>query len=395
MGSLNAGKPYKRGDIWYFKITGPDGKRIQKSTGKKIKREAVEFAEAFLARINNGLPASAAPTLREELTRYLVPEKNPRYVTAQMQDKVSYTLGYADQVARHCNLLIKALDEKMPEVLGMPVDAIDRRTMKEVQVAIVQWRGRCRTSQAMYGTLKTIYSYLVDDSVVPSSPIARIPDIGYDKKEMIAIDSELIAWLLTRRDLFASERSYRFLALLATTGMRLSECMALSEDRLFRGTLMIDQQVSKFHDHPVKPKCGVVRSIPLSNISLSIIAEMKPDSDGWYFAGYTYSRISTDVGKLRAALLVADRINASVWKRLTPHLLRHSLNTNLLVAGCPELMTAEYLSWRHQNMIDMQKNYTHIKAKKLQAIANKIDEMYAPPRKDGENILNFSNKGSY
>lgn len=393
MGSLNIGKPYKRGEIWYFKITGPDGKRIQKSTGKKIKREAVEFAEAYLDKINNGSSTGKAPSLRSELERYTIPEQNPRYIQAQLQDKVSYTLSYADQLARQCKLLIKALGEKMPQVLDSPVDSLDRRIMKEVQVAIAEYRGRCRTAQHMFGTLKTIYSYLVDDSVVQHSPVANIPDIGYDKKEMIAIDSELIAWLLSRRDLFPSERSYRFLAILATTGMRLSEGMALSADKLFRGTLTIDQQVSKFHDHLVKPKCGVIRSIPLSKLTQSIIAEMKPDENGRYFEGYSYSRISIEVGTLKAILVREDKLNAATWKRLTPHLLRHSLNTNLLVAGCTELMAAEYLSWFHQNAVDTQKLYTHIKAKKLQGVADMIDEMYTQ-KTDNKNILEFSKQGT-
>lgn len=390
MGSLNVGKLYKRGDIWYFKITGPDGKRIQKSTGKKIKREATEYAEAYLQKTNTG--RTNAPSLRIELERYLIPESNPRYIQAQLQG-TPYTLSYAHQVARHCTLLIQALSDKMPEILDAPVDSLDRRDMKAVQVAIAEYRGRCRTAQHMFGTLKTIYSYLVDDSVVPSSPVARIPDIGYDRKKMIAIDSELIAWMLSRRDLFQNERCYHFVAILATTGMRLSECMALSVDKIFRGTLLIDQQVSKYSDEMVSPKCGVVRSIPLSKLTQDVIAEMVPDDNGRYFANYTYSKISSEVGTLKALLLHEDKLNAQVWKRLTPHLLRHSLNTNLLVEGCSDILTAEYLAWHHQDMIDMQRKYTHIKAKKLQSVADLIDEMYTY-KGDDKKILEFSREGN-
>lgn len=393
MGSLTIGKLYKRGNIWYFKVTAPDGKRIQRSTGRTKKGEALEYAQAYLAKLSFKTGGEMdAKSLRAELSRYLIPASNPRYRQAQIQGK-SYTIGYAKQVARHCKLLIEILEEKLPDSLGIPVDEMNRRDIKAIQAAIVEVRGNTRTSQHVFGTLKTVFSYLVDDGIVQQSVAAGIPDIGYKAKEIIAIEPELIAWMIHRKDLYPSHEAWAFFTILATTGMRKSEAMAIDSKSIYNGTLMIDQQVSPHVNHLVAPKCGIIRSVPLSRITQAALLEMHPDKQGRYFPNYTYNRITTDLMKLRVALATEDKENAVIWKSLTPHMLRHSANTNLLVAGASPVLVAEYLAWKHQELVDMQRRYTHMVAMNLKPVADKIDELYE--YKDAKkNILEFSKQGT-
>ena len=377
MGSLNIGKLYKRKLIWYFKITDNSGKRLQRSTGKTVKREAMEFAQQYLARLNDKGISPDANTLKEELARYLDPFTNPRYRQALLH-KTSYTLGYAKQVARHASLVTDALQKRLPAMLALPVDQCTRRDMKEIQIAIVEERGHCRTAQHMFGTLKTIFTYLADDSIIIQSPAAGIPDIGYEAKKMVAIEPELIAWMIGRKDLFPSPRAWAFFTFLAMTGMRKSEGMAIDTEHIQDGTLMIDQQVSPHHDHMVKPKCGVIRVIPLSQTALAALATLEPDKEGRYFGGYKYSDIATDVIKIRTALATEDKDNKEVWYTITPHILRHSANTNLLVSGASPVLVAEYLAWKHQELVDMQRRYTHLVAMNLVPVADMLDKLYAP-----------------
>lgn len=384
MASINVGKLYKRGVIWYFRVTGSDGKRIQRSTGQTIKKNAYEYAYAYLAKLGERGDVIDASSLRAELERYIVPESNPRYRQAMIQGK-SYTIGYAKQVARHCTLLISLLQDRFPEALSLHVDEITRRDVKAIQVSIVEERGNTRTAQHIFGTLKTVFSYLVDDGILQQSVAAGIPDIGYEAKKIIAIEPELIAWMISQKNLFPSHRAWAFFTILATTGMRKSEAMAIDSGHIHNGTLMIDQQVSPHQKDMAKPKCGVIRAVPLSRLAQEAITSIQPDEKGRYFPTYKYSSIATDIGKIRAALSAVDQDNADIWRTLTPHMLRHSANTNLLVSGCNPVLVAEYLAWRHQELIDMQRRYTHMVAMNLKPVADMLDELYSP-RKETKNL---------
>ena len=377
MASLNVGKLYKRGAVWYFRITGDNGKRIQKSTGKTKKGEALEYAQEYLLNLGKGdVPYMHCPTLKEELTLYLEPTTNPRYRQAQLHGAF-YSLGHARQVARLMDLMMKAMEKNAPGILDKPVDQITRRDMKDIQIACVESHGHTRTAQHMFSTLKTVFSHLREDGIIAQSPSAGIPEIGYEKKVPIAIEPELIAWMLTRADLFPSTQFYNYITVLATTGMRRSEALAIDTQHLHEGILLIDQQVSPHTDKMVKPKWGIVRAIPLPSLARQALAAQKPYNNGLLF-DLSINDVASAMIKLKAALKAVDQDNKDVWDKLTPHILRHSVNTNLLVSGANPVLVAEYLAWKHQELVDMQRRYTHMVAMNLKPVADMIDKLYTP-----------------
>ena len=63
--------------------------------------------------------------------------------------------------------------------------------------------------------------------------------------------------------------------------------------------------------------------------------------------------------------------------QLTAHKLRHSLNTNLMLAGANPLLVRTYLSWEHQGSNAVQAGYTHVYARNLLPVARVIDDMYS------------------
>lgn len=68
-----------------------------------------------------------------------------------------------------------------------------------------------------------------------------------------------------------------------------------------------------------------------------------------------------------------------IFSEMKSHTLRHSMNTNLLASGLPPLLVAEYLSWNHQCILDMQQRYTHVYAEAMRPVADRIDELYCLP----------------
>lgn len=375
MASISVGKLYKRGKIWYFRFTDQNGQRSQRSTGKTVKREAMEVAQAFIDALQaTGGSRHASEPLRTEIAKYTSIETNPRYRQAKLYG-TAYTLGYAKQVARLAGLLEQVLGSCRPSILDMPIGSITRRDLKEAQLRIVEERGHTRTSQHMFSTLKSMFSHLVDDGVLIQSPALGIPDIGYEKKRISAIDPSLIAWMLHEDRLFPCPIFRAYVTILASTGMRRSEAMAIDTHHITDGTLLIDQQASPHHDEPVPPKWGIIRTIPLPRIALDALARITPDSQGRYFSSYNQGSVTFQMQVLKGSLCSLDPDNKKIWSTLTPHVLRHSANTNLLVAGCSPVLVAEYLAWKHQELVDMQRRYTHMIAMNLKPIADAMDDL--------------------
>ena len=79
---------------------------------------------------------------------------------------------------------------------------------------------------------------------------------------------------------------------------------------------------------------------------------------------------------------------------LSPHKLRHALNTNLLAdqgieeGKVTENMVAEYLSWEHQDQSRMQRRYTHMVASRLIPVSDLISKIYS--NKIDESVLTVS-----
>jgi integrase len=151
--------------------------------------------------------------------------------------------------------------------------------------------------------------------------------------------------------------------------------------------LRIDQQWKG--TYYAEPKWGLARTIPLPKIAIKTLRSVTPEFDGSYFPKTT-GWVQIEFPKLRAALSAADPERRQTWDSLTPHVLRRSLNTNLIMAGVNARAIAEYLSWRHQDdsIMSMQERYLKVRLSHLQVVADAIDDML----KSNDNIIGFSAK---
>ena len=104
--------------------------------------------------------------------------------------------------------------------------------------------------------------------------------------------------------------------------------------------------------------------------------------------GKNYNTFITKLHR-KSVLIEHKKKDGSKWQKQTTihsftrgktaHILRHSLNTNLLANDVSPVMTAYYLAWQHQALIDMQQRYTHLQAMKLKSVADNIDIMFPIP----------------
>jgi integrase len=234
----------------------------------------------------------------------------------------------------------------------------------------------------------------VADDIILVSPASGIPNIGYKEKTLNAIHEEHLAWMIQQKHLFPSVEFWAYITVVATTGMRRGEAIAISTERLTGNLYTIDQQIKSNSQYISAPKGGFSRTIPLPQIAINALKEIQP-TDGPYYFPLSRNWVTSQLGLLKAALKAADPEHRSIWLSMTPHTLRRSLNTNLLVHGASDHLVAEYMSWRHQNqnndsVLVMQRRYLKLATNDLQQIADMIDTIYTYKEKEKkEEIIPF------
>ena len=191
------------------------------------------------------------------------------------------------------------------------------------------------------------------------------------------------------------KEDYVMFCLLAYTGMRRAEAAALTSgqirDGIYRGRAFHYIEIDRaFKDESWKvvgkPKWDLCRSIPINEWLYNKIKPLiKDDAKERLFPTYTQSRFRQMFDRLteNADIDSVEWEDKEAFLMLSPHKLRHALNTNLLAdqmeseGQVTETMVAEYLSWEHQDQSKMQRRYTHLVASRLLPVSDMIGEIYS------------------
>lgn len=194
--------------------------------------------------------------------------------------------------------------------------------------------------------------------------------------ERIFMSDEVLWTLLTLAD-------KAFFAVLATTGMRRAEAAALctAQIRDIKGIKQICiNRAKKDTDWNSigLPKMNIVRTIPIADVTYKAIEPFLnfKDPHALIFPNITPQMLATCFKRIRAlAPIELDLFEPDAIEFLSPHILRHSLNTALILENANNILIQEYLSWHHQDL-GTQQGYTHIYARNLLPIANLIEKMF-------------------
>lgn len=361
---------------WMMVLYDPDtGRRIRKSTKTSDYEKALQIYRRAVKDLEAG---TEALTLGGVLDLYSKPETNPRYKIAQIEGTL-YGLEHAKSVAGRAKKMKSLLALKAPAYLKKDVRDVMKLDIKNIRQIIIDTWGQRRKSQEAFADFKTMLSQCEQDGYIEISPAKDIRDIPYKAKQKPSFPAEEINKVLALRDFCPNREKWAFFALIATTGMRMSEALALSESQIYKGTLTIDAALkSNNADDIGLPKYDLVRIIPLSHATLEVLSMVKPDKDGRYFH-HNRNWGTKAVGEVLMIACGAYPEEREIFSEMKSHTLRHSMNTNLLASGLPPLLVAEYLSWNHQCILDMQQRYTHVYAEAMRPVADRIDELYCLP----------------
>lgn len=215
-------------------------------------------------------------------------------------------------------------------VTACDLAALDGLTL---QAAInAQARKHPRAAQLTFATLHAALAKAVQLGYIQRNPIdACIRPKHEPKKAAVFTPQQLAAYIEAAR----AEAAFPLLLLIATLGLRRSEALAVTWDRidLASGSLRVDRQRVRI-DHrmqfcPLKSKASR-RTLPLSPPIVAELVSMRSAQRVVSFSGLLFD---TNPDSLRKAHL--RTIQRAQLPGVTLHGLRHSVATAQAVSGCP------------------------------------------------------------
>lgn len=368
---------YLRGKVYYFRYTNKNNFRVQKSTGCIKKSDAQKFVRAYVDRLQAGIDDEMS--LRRILNLYTDPATNPRRRDASITEG-NYGPRYAANVATDANTLLKTLDSSL---LDCPLYAVNRRMLKDAAHTLVKSFGKTMKARHAYKTLKVAISQAADDGYLQSNPGFGLSDITTTPvRKMYALPSEDIRKALNHQEVFPNEKARNLFIILAACGLRRSELLALTPSQICGDALVINRA---WKDDGMKiigpPKWNKERTLAIPQVAKSALQELF-NEDG--SIGVNFKELASLMRLVGAHVSNLDGIMMpDGWKALTPHMLRHSLNTMLRVSGLPDVLVAEFMSWKHQVVNaefdqGIQDIYTQLYVRNLKPVADTIDRLISP-----------------
>ena len=227
--NANYPTPFLVGTTYYFKYTDRTGIRRKRTTGCKRKCDAQKFVHIFIDRLRSGVDTHS--TLRNMLRLYQNSDTNPKRQQA-VTTQANYTDRYAIHTARHAKDLEAVLEKGMRKMIDKPLCQIIRLDIKEAVFAIVKAHGSCNKSAKLYKLLKIVFSQATEDGLIPVNPVQGLPDIRYATKSRKALPASDIQLVLNHPEIFPNPTARRLFTILATTGLRRSELLAMGPDQL-------------------------------------------------------------------------------------------------------------------------------------------------------------------
>ena len=215
-----------------------------------------------------------------------------------------------------------------------------------------------RSCKRRLSALKHFYRYLVQNDIVKDNPFLLVVSPKPDKKYPRVLTTEEVERLILenskRTDVLAT-RDQAILCLLYYAGVRASELVSLDVQSvsLSNRTLHVVGKGNKERIVPFTQKCAVVLTQYIKKSRTNFVMK-NPVPTAALFLNSKGQRLTT-----RGLEYILDKIEEKtcVFVGLHPHILRHSIATNLLEKGMDLREIQEFLGHASINATQI---YTHV-----------------------------------
>lgn len=281
-----------------------------------------------------------------------------------MNNIISY-IDYLKYEKKHSDNTIKSYNYELLELAKYFHDDIDKLSNEDISKYIKYCNKNNISSRSIahkYTVFKSYYAYLVDFNIIKETPLKEVINPKIAKKLPVYLDYDEIDKLL---DIECSNKyQYRdkaILELLYATGIRISELcnLELSNIDLFNANIKVFGKGSK------------ERLVPLGDYALEALKTyineyrsslLKPGkSTNVIFlnnAGTKLSRISV------FKLIKRECLKKGIKKDVSPHTIRHTFATHLLLNGADLKIIQELLGHSDLSTTEIYMHLVNDKIKK-------------------------------
>jgi integrase len=227
------------------------------------------------------------------------------------------------------------------------VIALDRLRPSDVEALILVLRGRGlsdSTIRSTYTVLRAALDGAVRDGLIARNPAALVTRPGVERREARHLGADDVTAVLRAAE---SSRYHRALVLIASTGLRRGECLALAWDRidLDAGLLRVAATIARVNGRLVitEPKTDRARRpIPLSPAVVAMLrrhrteqkAERLRAGDQWTDSGLVFAtELGGPVDPRNLLRVIESAAKAAGVEGVGVHTLRHSAAVDWLESG--------------------------------------------------------------
>ncbi len=377
---------YRAGRFWYFKER-KGRERISVSTGETDRKRAEEWEKRYFSKEEEEAGPRKLCTL---LKLFSDVESNPKLQEVELSGG-HYTKRYAGFEAIRATHLLQLLpagmlDKKLNDLSRSDVDITKRILAREY--------GTRPVANDTFKTFKSILNWAYSKGYMREMIAFRVGGLRSEKQK----DTDFLPFSdclrIAREGMFRTEKERDVFTVLLLTGMRRAELAAIQGKQLKKArigqreffVLDISQSWKDAKYTEIgKPKWDIQRVIPLCKEAGEILEKYRKNDEDFLLP--IVNSTWTDMFEyIRAHAPIASSL---ALKSLTPHKLRHALNTRLIEEDVNPLLIQEYLAWYHQDRNKVQSGYTHIYIKSLLTVVDKIEEISGEGAEDKEDVLVF------
>ncbi|MGH4038063.1 MAG: tyrosine-type recombinase/integrase [Sphaerochaeta sp.] len=371
--------PYRRtGNKYKAKFTLPGKIRIEVDLKSTDFNSACKNAEYIYNNYFDYFKINQEITLFDLINSYCSPDLNPKLLDSKETGKCykPSTIRFMTNTAKNNKKLLSA---KGKAFMNCDIKNLSRIDIIAIRKIIFNAFGRTRKSQMMFDQIKQYINFAFQTGKINSNPSDRIPSITYTPIVKPSIHPNLITLVINSKHFFPSTLAWAYFTIAATTGMRRSEIMGMNFEKIIHKEnqyyYLIDQQWEQYSKGYVLPKMNKIRQIPLANITMIAIKTIGIKPKGRLF-DKKWSWVDIIFQQLRL-ILIAQYPDMEKIKKLSSHVLRHSINTNLIIAGTDKDLIQKYLGWSREREYSTQVLYTHYGARDLIPVSKMIDKIYS------------------